>query len=138
MSEICKLKTGSPYEERGSYSRAVQAGEFIFVSNTAGRDPETKVLADDPVAQTNQALDNIERALQALGASLEDVVKACIFIQNRSDVYPIMDAYGARMKGIDPALTMFTPPLSSDDYRVEIEVTALTDASKSAQRRIEI
>lgn len=138
MPEICKLKTGSPYEERGSYSRAVQVGEFIFVSNTAGRDPATKQLPDDPVAQTNLALDNIERALQALGASLEDVVKTCIFIQHRDDVYPIMDAYGARMKGIDPALTMFTPPLSSDDYRVEIEVTAFSGAAKSARRQIEI
>ncbi len=136
--DIKQVKTGSAYEKRGSYSRAVQVGDFIFVSNTAGRNPETGDIAGDPVEQTNQALDNIDRALKALGASLADVVKSCVYIQQREDVYPVMDAYGARMRGIDPALTMYTPALASDDYRVEIEVTAHVGAASAARSEIAI
>ena len=134
--EVKQVKTGSAYEQRGSYSRAVQVGEFIFVSNTAGRDPATGDLPADAVEQTNMALDNIDRALKALGASLADVVKSCVYIQHRDDVYPVMDAYGARLRGIDPALTMYTPALASDDYRVEIEMTAHVGAGSARRSHI--
>ena len=130
MTRTVKLKTGTPLEARGSYSRAVAVDDLIFVSNTAGRNPETKEISPDPVDQLNQALDNIQRTLQALESSLDDVVRSRIFIQFREDVYPIMDAYGLRMRGIEPALTMFTPPLASDEYRVEIEVTAVRGCAK--------
>ena len=74
MSEIVKVKSGSMFEERNSYSRLVQAGDFVFVSNTAGRNYKTRAIADDVVGQCEQAFRNIEAALAAVEMTLKDVV----------------------------------------------------------------
>lgn len=64
-------------------------------------------------------------------ASLGDVVASRIFIQNPSDTSAVMAKIGERFRGIDPAMTLTCPPLSSKDYKVEVEVTAYRGASKS-------
>ncbi|BBI54620.1 hypothetical protein HORIV_70410 [Vreelandella olivaria] len=60
MAHIVKVKTGSTFEEHASYSRLVAVDNWIFVSNTAGRHPETKEIPEDVVAQTHQVFANIE------------------------------------------------------------------------------
>lgn len=130
MVEIVKLKTGSRYEDIASYSRLVCVDNLIFVSNTAGRNPVTLEIPEDAAEQTEQALANIERALQAVDASLGDVVAARIFIQNPSDTVAVMAEFGECFRGVDPAMTLTYPPLSSEAYKVEIEVTAYRGASK--------
>lgn len=130
MVQIVKLKTGSRYEDIASYSRLVCVDNLIFVSNTAGRNPVTLEIPEDAVEQTEQAMANIERALQAVDASLGDVVAARIFIQNPSDTVAVMTKFGERFRGVDPAMTLTCPPLSSEVYKVEIEVTAYRGASK--------
>lgn len=82
MTKIIKLKTGSPFEEKGSYSRLVVVDNWIHVSNTAGRNPQTKLIAEDILEQTHQVFANIESALKAVDASLADVVCSRVFIQN--------------------------------------------------------
>ena len=130
MVQIVKLKTGSRYEDIASYSRLVCVDNLIFVSNTAGRNPVTLEIPEDAVEQTEQAMANIERALQAVDASLGDVVAARIFIQNPSDTVAVMTKFGERFRGVDPAMTLTCPPLSSEVYKVEIEVTAYRGTSK--------
>ena len=63
-------------------------------------------------------------------ASLGDVVAARIFIQNPSDTVAVMAEFGECFRGVDPAMTLTCPPLSSEAYKVEIEVTAYRGASK--------
>jgi len=138
MLEVIKVKTGNKFEEHGSYSRLVAVGDLIFVSNTAGRNPRTKEIPADLAEQTNQVLDNISAALAAVDACLEDVVAARVFVQFAQDVLPVMDAYGQRMRGINPTLTMTSPPLGSPEYKVEIEVTAWRGASKAPVREMQI
>jgi enamine deaminase RidA (YjgF/YER057c/UK114 family) len=130
MVEIVKLKTGSRYEDQASYSRLVCVDNLIFVSNTAGRNPLTQEIPEDITEQTEQVLANVERALQAVDASLGDVVASRIFIQDPSDTPAVMAKVGERFRGIDPAMTLTCPPLSSTVYKVEIEVTAYRGASK--------
>ena len=60
MTRIVKVKTGSKFEEIGSYSRLVAVDDWIYVSNTAGRNPETKEIAEDLLEQTQQVFTNIE------------------------------------------------------------------------------
>jgi len=136
MTEIVKLKTGSRFEEHGSYSRLVAVDNLIFVSNTAGRNPRTKLIPEDLTEQTQQVLANIERALSAVGSCLEDVVSARVYVQFTKDIDTIMTAYGERMRGINPTLTMTCPPLGSTEYKVEIDVTAYRGASKAEVRDI--
>lgn len=138
MTDVVKVKTGSKFEDIGSYSRLVAVDNLIFVSNTAGRNPRTKVISEDLAEQTLQALTNIEGALAAVGASLEDVVAARVFVQFPEQIDTIMGAYAERMRGINPTLTMTCPRLGSEEYKVEIEVTAYRGASKANVKEIVI
>lgn len=138
MPDIVKVKTGSRFEELGSYSRLVAIDNLIFVSNTAGRNPHTKKIPEDLTEQTLQVLANIEAALAAVEASLADVVAARVFVQFPQDVEIIMAAYAQKMRGINPTLTMTCPPLGSTEYRVEIEVTAYRGAGKANLKEIKL
>jgi len=138
MTTIIKVKTQNKFEELGSYSRLVAVDNLIFVSNTAGRNPATKLIPEDLAEQTLQVLSNIEVALKSVDATLEDVVAARVFIQFPADVETVMATYGQRMRGINPTLTMTCPALGSAVYKVEIEVTAYRGASKAKVQELKI
>jgi 2-iminobutanoate/2-iminopropanoate deaminase len=138
MTDIIKVKTGNKFEELGSYSRLVAVDNLIFVSNTAGRNPQTKLIPADLTEQTLQALANIETALAAVGASLSDAIAARVFVQFPQDIDTVMAAYAQRMRGINPTLTMTSPPLGSAEYKVEIEITAYRGAAKANIKEINL
>lgn len=131
MSKIIKVNTGSPFETQGSYSRIVSVDNWIFVSNTAGRHPGTKAIAEDITEQTHQVFANIEHALAAVDASLDDVVFSRVFIQDPADVPVVMGIVGEKFRGINPATTVTCPPLGSTVYKVELEMTAWRGASRA-------
>ncbi|MBD3760213.1 Rid family hydrolase [Sphingomonadaceae bacterium G21617-S1] len=138
MTDIVKVKTGSPAEERGAYSRLIAVDNLIFVSNTAGRNPRTKLIPEDPAEQTLQVLSNIDAALAAVGSTIEDVVAARVFVQFPEDIDAVMEAYAGRMRGINPTLTLTSPPLGMPEFKVEIEVTAYRGAAKANVKEITI
>ena len=70
-----RITSGSIYEEQIGYSRAVVAGDWVFVSGTTGFDYASMTIADDVVAQAEQCLRNIATALAQAGCSLDDVVR---------------------------------------------------------------
>jgi len=138
MTEIVKVKTGNRFEELGSYSRVVAVDNLIFVSNTAGRNPRTKLIPADLTEQTLQVLANIETALAAVDATLADAVAVRVFVQFPEDVETIMAAYAKKMRGINPTLTMTSPPLGSAEYKVEIDMIAYRGASKAKVTQINL
>lgn len=136
MTEVFKVNSGGKYEAMHSHSRLVMIDNWIFMSNSAGVIPETLSFASDPVAQAKQAMDNIEHALRTVDSGIADIVRLVIRIPNRGDIFPVMGHIGGRMKGIDPAMTLCCTPLGSDDYKVEIEVTAYKGAGKREVARL--
>ena len=138
MTDIVKVKTGSPAEERGAYSRLIAIDNLIFASNTAGRNPRTKQIPEDPAEQTLQVLSNIDAALAAVGSSIEDVVAARVFVQFPEDIDAVMEAYAGKMRGINPTLTLTSPPLGMAEFKVEIEVTAYRGAADANVKEITI
>lgn len=138
MTKIVKVKTGSKFEEHGSYSRIVSVDNWIFVSNTAGRNPQTKLISEDLTEQTLQVFANIEAALAAVGASLADVIASRVFIQNPADTHNVMTTIGEKFRGINPVTTVTCPPLGSTAYLVEIEVTAYRGAGKAEIEEITV
>lgn len=138
MTRIVKVKTGSRFEDHGSYSRIVAVDNWIFVSNTAGRNPQTKEIPEDVTEQTLQVFSNIEGALAAVGASLSDVVASRVFIQDPADTHAVMTIVGDKFRGIDPASTVTCPPLGSTVYKVEIEVTAFRGAAQADVEKITV
>ncbi|PAU74848.1 Rid family hydrolase [Halomonas salipaludis] len=137
MTKIVKVKTGSKFEQHGSYSRLVAVDNWILVSNTAGRNPDTKQIPDDVSEQLRQVFANLESALGTVGSGLSDIVSARIFIQNPADTETVMTLFGETMRGVDPAITVTCPPLGSEIYKVELEVTAYRGAGSAEVERID-
>ncbi|KUI98597.1 Rid family hydrolase [Vibrio sp. MEBiC08052] len=131
MTMITKVKTGSKLEELSSYSRLVCVDNWIFVSNTAGRNPVTKEIPEDVLEQTHQVFSNVEAALKSVGSSLADVVMSRVFIQDPADTQAVMTLIGDKFRGVDPATTVTCPPLGSTIYKMELEVTAYRGAANA-------
>lgn len=127
-AKIIKLKSGSIVEEKESYSRLVCVDDWIFVSNTAGRNYKTREMSNDAVEQAKQCFANIEGALKAVGSDLTDIIISKIFIPNPADVPAVMDYVGKRLKGIDPQRTITCSPLGMPEFKVEMEMTAYRGA----------
>lgn len=135
MAQIVKVKSGSPFEERESYSRIVAVDDWIFVSNTAGRNYRTREMSTDAVGQIRQALENVRGALESVGSSLADVVRSRVTIPNPEDAPDVMLVVGEYFRGVDPASTVLCSPLGHIDYKAEIEITAYRGAGQGAERR---
>ncbi len=136
--KVTKVKSGSPFEERESYSRVVTIDDWIFVSNCAGRNYATRELPTDAVEQTRQAFANIEGALASVGATLADVIRSRVTIPYVDDAPAVMACVGEMYRGIDPANTVTCAPLGNADFRVEIEVTAYRGIGQVEQERTTI
>lgn len=138
MTQVVKIKTGSVYEEKESYSRVVAVGDLIFVSNTAGRNYQTREMAADAVGQIHQAIANVRAALESVGSGLADVVRSRVSIPYVEDAPAVMAVIGEHFRGIDPTSTVTCTPLGGPDYRAEIEVTAYRGSGALPQERREI
>ena len=119
-----RISSGSRFEERVGYSRAVVDGEWIFVSGTTGFDYAAETIAEDVVARTHQAVRNIEAALREAGATLNDVVRSRIICQSRADFEAAAPLIGRYFGAARPANTTFIAELVDPRMRIEIEVTA--------------
>ena len=79
-----RTRSGSPFEDAVGYSRAVAAGDFIFVSGCTSIAEGKVVHEGDLARQTEQALLNVSAALEQLGASLADVVQTRLYVTDIS------------------------------------------------------
>ena len=125
-----RVFSGSPYEPRYGFSRAVEVGERILVSGTAPVWPDGEC-PDDAAVQAHRCFDIIEAALGELGASLDDVVRTRMFITDPADADAVGEAHGERMKVARPAATMVVAGLLDPRWRVEIEAEAVRPAAQA-------
>jgi enamine deaminase RidA (YjgF/YER057c/UK114 family) len=123
-----RYASGTPWEPKVGYSRAVRVGSHIYVSGTTATAADGSVVGrGDAYAQTVQALDNIDRALTALGGRREDVVRLRVFVTDIGDFEPIGRALGERFGEVRPANTLVqVAALVDPAMKVEIEADAET------------
>jgi enamine deaminase RidA (YjgF/YER057c/UK114 family) len=120
-----KVSSGGPYEQSNGYSRAVAAGDFIFVSGCTSMAGGELVHAGDAGAQARQAITNIAAALESLGAGLQDVVRTRMFVADMSRWEEIGRAHGEAFAGIMPATSLIgVAGLVDPRMLVEIEAVA--------------
>jgi enamine deaminase RidA (YjgF/YER057c/UK114 family) len=94
------------------------------VAGTTGFDYATMTIADDVVAQCEQALANVAAALAEAGGSFADVVRVRYLLPNRADFEPCWQLLRRAFGEVRPAATMQVCGLSDPRMRIEIEVTA--------------
>ena len=109
----------------GPYSRAVWAGDLLYLSGQTPIDPATGKLIDGDVeAQTMRAFDNLEAVLQDAGLSLDDVIKCNVYLTNMADFAAMNAAYERRFARPFPARTTVAVAGLPLGARVEIELVA--------------
>lgn len=121
-----QIGSGSPWEDIVGYSRAVKVGNIIEVAGTTAMDGDILVGKEDVYVQTKFIFKKIEKALQQLGSSLNDVVRTRMFVTNIDDWEQVGKAHGEFFAGIKPVATMVeVKRLINDALLIEIEVTAI-------------
>ncbi len=127
MTARRRVSSGSPYEPTIGFSRAVRAGDRVFVAGTAPVWPDGSCPAD-PEQQARRCFEIIAAALREAGAGLEHVVRTRMFLVYAHDWEAIGRAHGEVFRDIRPASTMVVVSRLLDPrWRVEIEVDAVLD-----------
>lgn len=121
------VSTGTPWEAKVGYSRAVRVGSQVFVSGTTASDNEgTTVAVNDAYGQTKFIFQKVEEALREVGAEMSDVVRTRMFVTDINQWEAIGKAHGEVFGDIRPVATMVeVSRLVNRDHLVEIEVDAL-------------
>ena len=127
------ISSGSPFEAQIGYSRAVVAGDWVFVSGTTGFDYKLMTISSDIAEQTEQCLKNIASALQQANASMADVVRVTYVLPDASQFekcWPVLQKYFGDVR---PAAMMISAGLLDARMLIEIEVTAIRQLQLAPQ-----
>jgi 2-iminobutanoate/2-iminopropanoate deaminase len=110
----------------GPYSQAVQAGNFLFLSGQLALNPQSgEMVGSDISTQTKQVIENITGVLGAAGASLSDVVKTTVFLQNMGDFAQMNEVYKQYFADNPPARSTVEVARLPKNALVEIESIAV-------------
>jgi enamine deaminase RidA (YjgF/YER057c/UK114 family) len=121
------VSSASAFEGVVGYSRAVRAGDHVWVSGTTAADPDggPPVGGDDAYAQTAEALRRVLAALAQVGAGAADVVRTRVYVTDIDRWREVARAHAEVFGGVRPAATMVeVSRLIAPDLLVEVEADA--------------
>jgi enamine deaminase RidA (YjgF/YER057c/UK114 family) len=135
VRDIVRIASNAPWEPVAGYSRAVRAGDYIFVSGTTATDENGSVVGIGQMyLQARQALLNIRSALERMGVGMERVVRTRMFVTDMSAFADIARAHGEVFRDSWPASTLVkVGALVHPDMLIEIEADAYAGPSALAQ-----
>ena len=115
---IKRIHTGSPFEEKIGYCRAVVAGGFVHVAGTVGQ-------GDTVTEQCRSALEVIGKALAEAGSSFADAVRVTYYLPEAAEFEACWPILSETFGDNPPVATMIECNLIDPKYRIEIELTTL-------------
>jgi enamine deaminase RidA (YjgF/YER057c/UK114 family) len=120
------ISSGSPYEPVVGYSRAVRAGDRVFVAGCAPIMADGSEPPADSYAQAKRCIEIIEAALTEAGGSLADVVRTRVYLTPGADFDEFGRAHGEAFSDIRPAnTTVVVAALVNPSWLLEIEAEAI-------------
>lgn len=112
----------------GPYSQAVKAGDFLYISGQIPIDPATgEIVAGDIQAQTNQCMKNLQAICEAVGVTLDNIVKTTIFITDLNNFAKVNETYGKYFADNAPARACVEVSALPKNVSVEIEAVVYVD-----------
>ena len=129
MPDRINISSGSPWEDKVGYSRAVKTGNNIFVSGTVASDENGNIVGEGNFyEQTKFIFQKIEKVLKEAGATMKDVVRTRMFVVDISNWEEVGKAHAEFFKDVKPAATMVeVSKLINDKCLIEIEVDAIME-----------
>lgn len=121
-----RLDTGSIWEPLAGYSRAVRVGDRILVSGTTATHGAGELIAaHNPGSQTVYILDKIRASIEALGGTIEDIVRTRVYLRDQSRWEEVSRVHGRVLGHVRPANTLLEVSALIGNYDVEIEAEAI-------------
>jgi enamine deaminase RidA (YjgF/YER057c/UK114 family) len=125
VGERQRITSGSPFEARIGFSRALRVDDRVWVSGTGPVWPEGSC-PDDAGAQARRCFEIILAALAEAGAGAEDVVRTRMFLTSAADAEAVSAVHGELFGAVRPAATMVViAGLLDARWKVEIEAEAV-------------
>ena len=120
-----RVRSASAYESLVGFARAVRRGSRIVVSGTAPLGPDGETVVGDAYDQAKRCYEIILEAIEALGGTLEDVVRTRMYVIDAADWESIGRAHGEFFRDVYPASTLIVVKgLLDPRWKVEIEAEA--------------
>ena len=126
------ILSGSPWEDKVGYCRAIRVGNLIEVSGTVAIVDGVTVRADDAYAQTVNIIERIGKVLEQAGASLDDVIRTRMFTTDMGRFDDIARAHSLFFDQIKPTTSLYEiSRLVAPEFLIEIEFTAMVEAQQT-------
>jgi enamine deaminase RidA (YjgF/YER057c/UK114 family) len=110
------ISSGSPWEPKMGYSRAVRVGNAVYVSGTTGLE------ADGYYGQAKKAIEKILAAVAPEGVRAEHCVRTRMYVVDITKWNEVADAHGEIFRDIRPATAIVqVPALIEPGMLIEIE-----------------
>jgi len=117
--------SGSAWEEKAGYSRAVKVGPFIEIAGTTASDGNSVQCIGDAAGQTRYILQKFEQILSDMGAGLEHITRIRTYVSHIEDWEKVAMVHQEFLGDVKPAMTLVEAKFIHPDLLVEIEATAI-------------
>ncbi len=117
------IRTDRAAAPGGHYSQGMKWGNLVFTAGQGGKNPATGEMAPDIKGQTRQALENIKASLEEAGTSLDNCLKATVFLRDFNDFSAMNEVYATYFPK-DPPVRSIGSADFPGEMIVEIDVIA--------------